>query len=109
MSQITNSIEVLIVSAVKLNIIRNINEVKEYKSSTLNITSVNETKENIIGKCNRKKCKLCDAGNYKKCYNKSFISHPRAKYWSKKNNKNPRDVAKFSHKKYEFDCEECLH
>ena len=35
--------------------------------------------------------------------NKSFASHPKAKYWSDKNKLKPHQVALNSHKKYWFD------
>ena len=109
MSQNTNFLEVLTVSIVRLNIVGNINEIRENKSPILNIIGINITKSDIIDKCNRKKCKLCDAGDYKKCYNKSFISHPRAKFWSKDNLISARDVAKNSHRTYKFNCGDCFH
>jgi len=52
--------------------------------------------------------KLCKNNECNSCYEKSFASHEKAKYWSKKNDENPRDVFKNSHKKYWFDCE-CGH
>jgi very-short-patch-repair endonuclease len=51
--------------------------------------------------CSNDKCKLC--------FNKSFASHEKARYWSKKNNINPRDVIKGTPTKYLFDCKECNH
>lgn len=51
--------------------------------------------------------KLCDDVDCSTCLNKSFDSHDKAKYWSKKNHKNPRDVFRCSSKKYLFDCEVC--
>ena len=43
-------------------------------------------------------------------FEKSFASHPKAKYWSEKNGKvKPREVFKSSGKKYLFKCEECSH
>lgn len=39
------------------------------------------------------------------CFNKSFASHERSKYWSNKNNISPRLVCKTTHKKYVFKCE----
>jgi very-short-patch-repair endonuclease len=43
------------------------------------------------------------------CYNNSFASHPRSKYWSKKNKLNPRQIFKQSSEKYWFNCDKCLH
>jgi len=44
-------------------------------------------------------------------FERSFASHPKAKYWSKTKNGDvtPRDVFKKSHTKYCFDCGECHH
>jgi hypothetical protein len=43
-------------------------------------------------------------------FEKSFASHPKAKYWSEKNGDvKPRDVFKSSGKKYWFNCGECNH
>ena len=45
-----------------------------------------------------------------KCFNNSFASHEKAKYWSEKNGDvNPRDVSKSSGTKYWFDCDKCNH
>jgi very-short-patch-repair endonuclease len=41
------------------------------------------------------------------CFNKSFASCPEAKYWSKRNSKNPREVFKNSNDKFWFDCPDC--
>ena len=42
-------------------------------------------------------------------YEKSFASHPRAKYWSDRNKILPEDVALNTHKKYWFNCDKCEH
>ena len=43
-------------------------------------------------------------------FEKSFGTHPKAKYWSEKNGDiKPRDVFKSSGKKYWFKCQECSH
>jgi very-short-patch-repair endonuclease len=42
-------------------------------------------------------------------YERSFATHEKAKYWSKKNEKDPRNVFKQSHAKYWFDCDKCNH
>lgn len=44
-------------------------------------------------------------------YERSFASHPKAKFWSKNNGDvKPKDIYKGSNcKKYWFDCEKCLH
>jgi len=51
---------------------------------------------------------LCDEENCKICYERSFASHEKAKYWSNKNNENPRNMFKCSGKKFLFECE-CGH
>lgn len=52
--------------------------------------------QKTVGFCNDKMCQ--------NCYNRSFASHPKSKYWSVQNEIEPRFVSKNSHKKYEFDC-----
>nr|WRK65429.1 restriction endonuclease [Marseillevirus futianmevirus] len=54
--------------------------------------------------------KLCSSDECKICFEKSFASHKKAKYWStKKNVKNPRDVFASSNKKFWFKCGRCKH
>eukprot|EP01083_Nonionella_stella_P209560 759533_1 len=53
--------------------------------------------------------KLCTNNNCNDCLQKSFASHEKSKYWSKKNKKQPRDVCKYARDKYWFDCDECNH
>ena len=53
---------------------------------------------------NRKLCGNCD-----KCYEKSFASHPKALYWSNKNELKPNEVLKGSEKKMHFNCDKCEH
>ena len=58
--------------------------------------------------CSNKK--LCDENkNCKSCFEKSFASIERSKNWSDKNNEEPYELLKNSHKKYWFDCSECSH
>ena len=52
--------------------------------------------------------KLCDKEDCKKCFEKSFASHEKAKYWSNTNELKPNQVSKGSGKKYVFDCD-CGH
>lgn len=52
--------------------------------------------------------KLCNNNNCVSCYNKSFASHYRAKYFSNKNTIEPRMISLKTHKKYLFNCE-CGH
>jgi very-short-patch-repair endonuclease len=51
--------------------------------------------------------KLCENNNCDICFNNSFASIERSKYWSKENKLNPRQVFKSSNKKYKFDCNYC--
>jgi len=52
---------------------------------------------------------ICDNNTCDFCYNNSFASHEKSKYWSEKNTENPRDVFKSSNNKYWFDCHQCQH
>lgn len=49
---------------------------------------------------------LCE-DNCEMCFNNSFASVERSKYWSNENNLIPRQVFKISFKKYKFICETC--
>lgn len=54
--------------------------------------------------------RLCDDLNCKQCFERSFASHPKAKYWNQTYNhgKLPREVRKYSSNgKFFFDCPEC--
>jgi len=53
--------------------------------------------------------KLCDDNDCSQCFENCFESHPKAKYWSKRNTKHPGDVFKKSGTKYWFDCHKCGH
>jgi very-short-patch-repair endonuclease len=54
--------------------------------------------------------KRCDANDCMFCFNNSFASHEKEKYWSSKNgNIKPKNVFKSTHKKYWFDCDKCSH
>ncbi len=50
---------------------------------------------------------LCTDQNCKICYEKSFASHEKAKYWCNLNVDNPRDVFKSSSEIYKFECTIC--
>jgi len=52
---------------------------------------------------------LCDDDDCEQCFDNSFASHPKVKFWSKKNTKNPGDVFKNSGTRYWFDCPTCGH
>ena len=53
--------------------------------------------------------KLCNDNNCLACFNKSFASHDKSKYWSKKNKSKPREIFLSTNFKYLFECEECDH
>ncbi len=52
---------------------------------------------------------LCNNYNCNFCFDKSFASHEKSKYWSNKNELKPREVLKCSNDKYYFDCNICNH
>ncbi len=52
--------------------------------------------------------RLCNNEDCKKCFDKSFASNEKSKFWSDKNDLQPREVFKFSLNKYLFNCE-CGH
>ena len=63
-------------------------------------------KNQWCGYCSNPSNKLCDKEDCEMCYEKSFASHKKSKYWSSKNgNIQPRDVFKSSNSKYIFICE----
>lgn len=55
------------------------------------------------------KSALCDDINCKYCFEKSFASHEKAKYWSVNNPLSARQVTKRSGKNFLFNCENCFH
>ena len=52
--------------------------------------------------------KLCDKNECKHCFDRSFASHEKSKFWSNKNEDIPRHITKGTAKKFIFDCE-CKH
>jgi very-short-patch-repair endonuclease len=52
---------------------------------------------------------LCNEENCKICFYHSFAYHPKAKYWSNKNDLKPRQVASSSGKLIWFNCPDCKH
>ena len=68
----------------------------------------------LVNICNGMGCpfcanrRLCNDDECKTCLAKSFASHKYVKYWSESNNVRPRDVFRYSDKKYNFDCK-CGH
>jgi very-short-patch-repair endonuclease len=72
-----------------------------FESTLLNINQSN----NWCPYCyNRKLC-----GNCSTCFEKSFASHEKAKFWSNKNELKPIEVLKGSEKKMYFNCDKCKH
>lgn len=53
--------------------------------------------------------KICFEENCQDCFDKSFASQEKSKYWSSKNKENPRQVFRSAAKKYLFDCNKCHH
>ncbi|AMQ10950.1 restriction endonuclease [Brazilian marseillevirus] len=54
--------------------------------------------------------KLCSSDDCKACFEKSFASHKKARYWStEKNKKTPREMFVSSNKKFWFECGNCGH
>ena len=51
----------------------------------------------------------CENNDCQICFNKSFASHEKAKYWSNKNISNPRKEFKRTTKVFWFDCDCCTH
>ena len=57
--------------------------------------------------CSNKK--LCGNMNCKTCFDKSFASHEKVKYWSNKNELKPEFVLKNGDKRIWFNCDICHH
>lgn len=53
--------------------------------------------------------KLCDNNECKECFEKSFASSEKSKYWADKNELKPRQVFKCITNKYWFNCNNCHH
>jgi len=51
--------------------------------------------------------KLCNDNNCEHCFKKSFASHNKSRYWSKKNTISSRQITIGSSKKFWFDCNDC--
>ena len=51
--------------------------------------------------------KLCNEENCNICYDKSFASHLKSKYWSNKNQTSPRNSFRSSNSKFLFNCPDC--
>jgi very-short-patch-repair endonuclease len=50
---------------------------------------------------------LCENDNCKICFDKSFASHPKSKFWNEQNKVNPKQVFNSSSKKFIFNCFVC--
>jgi very-short-patch-repair endonuclease len=71
------------------------------------MTTDNST--NTTTKCRIKQMKLCNNDDCELCFNRSFASHEKSKYFSERNKLDPRQVPKNSNFKYWFDCDKCDH
>jgi len=67
----------------------------------------NITKGQWCGYCSN--TLLCEKDDCKMCFDKSFASHEKSKFWSVKNIETHRQISKGAHKKYLFDCDKCNH
>jgi very-short-patch-repair endonuclease len=52
---------------------------------------------------------LCDNNDCNQCFEKSFASHEKAKFWNESNITKPRYILKGTHRKYKFNCDTCIH
>ena len=52
---------------------------------------------------------LCMDKKCNSCFNRSFASIEKSKYWCDKNNKQPRELLKNNTKKFWFNCNKCHH
>jgi very-short-patch-repair endonuclease len=50
---------------------------------------------------------MCENVDCIDCFNKSFASHEKSKYWSDKNETSPRNIFKVSYTKIIFNCDKC--
>ncbi len=57
--------------------------------------------------CDNKK--LCDDPDCNYCFQQSFASHEKAKFWSKKNPSPPRNYMRYFNLKHWFSCDKCSH
>jgi len=75
----------------------------EFEIIIANVTNLN----NWCSYCCYPPQKLCENNSCKECFNNSFASHPRSKFWSDKNKLTPRHIFKSAHSKYIFNCNVC--
>jgi DNA-directed RNA polymerase subunit RPC12/RpoP len=74
---------------------------------TLNLDAITGKRNRWCPYCSNRK--LCIDIDCTRCYEKSFASHKKSKYWSDKNGDvKPRNVFKGTGKKYIFDCNEAI-
>jgi very-short-patch-repair endonuclease len=69
------------------------------------IHAITGSKNGWCAYCENKK--MCDNDDCKECFNKSFASHEKVKFWSIKNTKNPRHLFQGDSDKYLFNCNKC--
>ena len=53
--------------------------------------------------------KLCNVESCLFCFNKSFASHEKSKFWSKDNKISPREIFLNCNQRFKFDCDICKH
>lgn len=84
-----------------------------FNCDTCNHEFINDPAHISIGRwcpyCCIPQKQLCGNVNCKDCFNKSFASHEKAKYWSSKNELNPEFVLKKGDKQIWFNCDKCNH
>lgn len=76
----------------------------EFEAKIAHITDIK--RPNYCPYCNNKK--LCN-NDCNICFEKSFASHEKSIYWSLKNKESPREILKYSHKEFIFNCDKCSH
>ncbi len=60
-------------------------------------------------KCTKRQKKLCEKEKCEICPERSFENHPKAVFWSEKNEKKPRDICRGSDDLVWFNCNICRH
>ena len=76
-------------------------------SFNVKINNITSSNDQWCSYCGNKY--LCEDNDCKICYEKSFISHYKSKFWcTKKNKLTPRQVFKNSHEAYWFSCDKCF-
>ena len=71
------------------------------------VYKINENKNHHCPYCIIPSKLLCNDNNCQTCFNRSFASHEKSKFWSDKNKITPRNVFKNSNSKYIFYCNVC--